>query len=265
MSRAARALLPAAALASVFSAILCAGSAQGADTLYALYAGGKYDEAIQAGLAAHSAAGYAIAARAVLADAALRDAPCLECLKRAENFARSAISADPHQADGHVWLAASLGLEGRITGLIMARVHNMPGEAKGALDVALKDAPNNPYALAAAGGWHIEIVRAGGAYLARYLYGATLERASALFDRAVHEAPGNVAVRYQIALSLAGFDADTYRARIENEWQAALHDTPNTEYEKALQGRAGELLGLLHRGNADSFNAKVRIYQGYPP
>ena len=261
MRRAARALLPAAALAFVF----WAWPARAADALYALYAGGKYDEAIQAGLAAHSAAGYAIAARAVLADAALRDAPCLECLKRAENFARSAISADPHQADGHVWLAASLGLEGRITGLVMARVHNTPNEAKGELDIALKDDPDNPYALAAAGGWHVEIVRAGGAYLARHIYGASLERALALFDRAVHEAPGNVAVRYQIALSLAGFDADKNRVRIENEWQAALHDTPNTVYEKTLQGRAGELLGLLHRGNADSFIARVRIYQGYPP
>ena len=145
----------------------------------------------------------------------------------------------------------------------MARVHNMPGEAKGALDVALKDAPNNPYALAAAGGWHIEIVRAGGAYLARYLYGATLERASALFDRAVHEAPGNVAVRYQIGLSLAGFNAAKYRARIAAELKASVSASPETSYEKKIQARAGELLGLLNQDAHDAFDLRVRKYQGF--
>jgi hypothetical protein len=84
-----------------------------------------------------------------------------------------------------------------------------------------------------------------------------------LFDRAVRQAPGNVAVRYQIALSLAGFDPDAYRGRIATELDAALKAAPATAYEKAMQGRAGELRTLLG-GSRPAFDAKVRAFQGYP-
>ena len=85
-----------------------------------------------------------------------------------------------------------------------------------------------------------------------------------MFDRAVRAAPGNVAVRYQIALSLAGFDAEAYRSHIESELQAAIHAVPETAYEKYVQARAGELLTLLRRGDRDAFDARVRAFQGYP-
>ena len=250
--------------AALLASALLITPAWGADALYGLYAAGQYDEAIRAGTAAATAPGYAIAARAALADAALRPQPCMDCLKRAEKFARAAVAADAKFSDGHVWLAASLGLEGRISGLVMARVRNTPGEAKDELDAALKADPHNPYALAAIGGWNVEIVRAGGAYLARKFYGASLTEALSLFDRAVHAAPGNVAVHYQIALSLSGFDPDTYRGRIENEFTEAVHATPDTAYEKAMQGRAGELLALLRRRDSDRFDDMVHKFQGYP-
>jgi hypothetical protein len=245
-------------------AALVLGTGARADPLYDLYAAGKYDEAIRAGTAAHSAPGYAIAARAVLADAVLRDTPCLECLKRGEAFARHAVAADPAYPDGQIWLAVSLGYESRLTGLVEARMRNAPGQSRAALDAAIKSDPANPYAVSALGGWHIEIVHAGGAFLASLIYGASEKQALVLFDRAIAVAPGNVAVRYQIALSLAGFDPQKYRARIEVELQAAMRDTPNSTYETALQGRAGDLLALLHTGNADNFAARVHKYQGSP-
>jgi hypothetical protein len=232
--------------------------------LYALYAGGRYDEAIRGGNAARHAYGYAIAARAALADAVLRDAPCMECLKRGEGFARKAVAADPNLADGQIWLAVSLGYEARITGAVLARLRDAPGQSKAALDAAMKSESSNPYAVSALGGWHIEIVRGGGAYLARLLYGATEAQAITLFDRAVKIAPENVAVRYQIALSLAGFDPEKYHARIEGELTAALRNNPATTYEKAMQSRAGDLLTALRRDDRDGLDDKVRKYQGYP-
>ena len=255
-------------LALVLTPLLAAAPALAAGApdmgLYRLYAGGRYDEAMRAGAASRTAYGYAIAARAALADAVLRDQPCLDCLKRSEAYARQAVAADPAFADGQVWLAAALGYEARITGMVRARLSDSPGQSKAALDTALKSEPDNPYAVAALGGWNIEIVRGGGAYLARILYGASEVNGTALFDRAAHDAPDNVAVHYQIALSLAGFDADKYRSRIESEWVAATRDAPATTYEKAMQARAGELLALLRRGDTDKFDAMVHKYQGYP-
>jgi hypothetical protein len=247
----------------LFAALLLATPAS-ADDLYSLYAGGKYDEAMRDGAAANDVYGFAIAARAALADAAMRPKPCLDCLRRGEDFARRAVAADPKLADGHVWLAAALGMEGRIIGMIRARLANMPHDAYLNLITALREDPHNGYALAAMGAWNIEIVKAGGAFLARKIYGVTEQDGMAFLDRAVKSAPGNVAVRYQIGLLLAGYKPDDFRARITDELQAAIHDTPQTAYEKFIQGRAAELLALQKQNDPELFAARVREFQGYP-
>jgi len=241
-------------------------AAQAATTedIFALYAKGDYEQAAQAGEAAHSGAGLAIAARAVLADDVLRDEPCLPCLERAEKLARGAIAVDPHQAFGHVWLAVALGYQARVLGIVKARWRDMPAQSKAELDAAVSDDPRNAYAVSALGGWHIEVVRGGGATLARFLYGASEREALTLFDRAAHLAPGNVAVRYQIALALAGFDAEKYRARIITELKATLSGTGETAYEKKIQGRAQELLGQFGPAPHEGFDVLVRKYQGFP-
>ncbi len=230
--------------------------------LFPLYAQGRYEEAMRQGAAAGTAAGFAIAARAAMADAMMKPAPCLECLKRGEAYARRAIAADENAPDGHIWLAAALGYQARIVGLVRARLDNDPAQAKENLETALKLEPDNAYALAALGGWNIEVVRAGGKFLGRKLYDASFERGLLYFDRAVHAAPRNVAVRYQIALSLAGYDPAS--GRVESELEATLHAAPETAYEKFIQARAGELLALLKRNDRDGFDEKVRVYQGYP-
>ena len=231
--------------------------------LFAAYAKGDYSAAMAAGEAAHTAYGSALAARAALADAVLREQPCLACLQRAEALARAAVAADPKLADGQIWLAVAMGYQARIQGLVRARMRDLPGQSKAALDAANASAPDNPYATSALGGWNIEVVKGGGPFLARHLYGATLPDAIALFDRAVKLAPGNVAVRYQIALALAGFDPDACRARIASELDAAIKGTAATAYERAMQARAAELKALLPRSRP-VFDAKVRMFQGYP-
>jgi hypothetical protein len=200
----------------------------------------------------------------VLAQDVLGEAPCLSCLERAESLARQAVAADPHFAFGQIWLAVSLGYEARIIGSVKARLKNSPAQSRAALDAAIADDPKNAFAVSALGGWHIEIVRGGGAFLARLAYGARESEALALFDRAARLAPGNVAVRYQIGLSLAGFNAGKYRVRIVTELKAALAATPETVYEKKMQGRAGELLNLLEQGTREAFDLRVRKYQGFP-
>jgi hypothetical protein len=246
--------------------LLVPGMARAAtpEDIFALYVKGDYEQAAQAGEASHSAMGLAIAARAVLADEVLRDQPCMPCLERAEMLARSAIAADPHLAFGHVWLAVALGYEARIVGAVRARLKDSPAQSRAALDAAVSEDPKNAYAVSALGGWHIEIVRGGGSTLARLLYGATESEALNLFDRAIRLAPGNVAVRYQIALSLAGYDAEKYRVRIAAELKAAASGTAETAYEKKIQGRAQELLGLLALTPHDGFDSLVRKYQGFP-
>ncbi len=235
-----------------------------ADEVFALYAKGQYEQAAQAGEASHGAAGLAIAARAVLAEEVLREEPCLACLERAEKLARAAVAADPGSAFGHVWLAVALGYEARIIGMVRARYRDFPAQSKASLDAAIAEDPKNAYAVSALGGWHIEVVRGGGAMLARMLYGASESQALDLFDRAVKFAPGNAAVRYQVGLALAGYDAGKYRGRITAELKAAVSATAETAYERKIQDRAQELLGLMAPSQQEALNALVRKYQGFP-
>jgi tetratricopeptide (TPR) repeat protein len=240
-----------------------AALAQDRAALFGIYAAGRYDEAARAGAAARNAYGYALAARAVLADAVLRETPCLECIQRAETLARQAVAADPEFAEGHVWLAVSLGYQARIKGVLWARWQGFPDQAKAALQAAVAAEPDNPYAVSALGGWQVEIVKGGGPFLARQLFGATLDQAMTLFERAVRLAPANVAVRYQIALSLAGLDPVAHRARVISELDAALRAMPNTAYERRLFSRAGELKTAM-TGDRVRLDALVRKFQGYP-
>jgi hypothetical protein len=232
------------------------------DEIFAVYARGDYEQAARLGEASHTAPGLATAARAVLAEDVLRDVPCLPCLERAEVLSRQAVAVDPHHAFGQVWLSVALGYQARITGAVKARLKNSPAQSKAALDMAVADDPKNAFAVSALGGWHIEVVRGGGATLARMFYGARESTALSLFDRAASLAPDNVAVRYQIGLSLAGFDPDKYHGRIATELKAAVAATPVTAYEKKIQSRAQELLGLLNQN--DAFALRVRKYQGFP-
>jgi tetratricopeptide (TPR) repeat protein len=245
-----------------FCAALCTSGAR-ADSAAELYAAGKYQQAEAAGGAENSAEGLTYAARAVLAQEAMT-APCLACLKRAESYARKAIAADPDYPDAHTYLAAALGYQGRIVGLIRARLGNYPEQAKANIDAALKADPHNGRALAALGGWNIEVVRAGGETMAKMIYGATLQAGQHDFARAFAASPDNPVLRYQYALVLGGYDPARFHATIADSLKRAIAGKPATAFDALEQSRARELLDILNRGDNDAFAKLVRRDQGYP-
>ncbi len=157
-----------------------------------------------------------------------------------------------------------MGYEARVVGPVWARAHNYPGRAKDELDAALAIDPKSPWALGALGGWNIEIVRTGGDTLANWLYGATVDNGLAAFAAAFKAAPDNLSVRYQYALSLCGYDADRFGREIRDAFARIAKEKPATAYESLARARATELAGLLNKGDRDAFNARVRLYQGYP-
>jgi tetratricopeptide (TPR) repeat protein len=239
--------------------------AQAADNhVWQLYASGRYDEAIKAGEAQNNAAGLALAARAGLAAEMMRAQPCLDCLRHVEADARRAVALDPRLPDGHIYLAAALGYEARIQGLIVARLKAYPDQAKTHLDAALAADPENCWALAALGGWHVEIVHSGGETLAHWVYSASLDEGLSDFARAFACAPDNLVFRYQYALALGGYDAKHYRAEIEDALARAAAMKPATAYESFAQVRARELLSALRAKEMKAFAKLVRRDQGYP-
>jgi hypothetical protein len=229
-----------------------------------LYLQGKYDAAIAAGLAQRNAPGYALAARAELAADTMRATPCLECIRRAEDDARKAIAADPKSADGHVFLAAALGREGRLIGVLAVISQGYATQAKNHLDAALAADPSDAFAWAALAAWNIEIVHKAGARIARIGYGATKAEGYADFDKAFALAPDNIALRYQYALTLSAFNTPYFRKKIEDAFARVQNGTPHGAYELFIQARAKELRASLERGDMTAYGALVGRDQGNP-
>jgi hypothetical protein len=229
-----------------------------------LYRSGNYEAAAAAGEAEGTGEGLAVAARAALDDANLRDTPCMTCLQRAEGLARRSIALDTKRPGPYVSLAASLGYEARIVGSLRARLRRIPEQAKEAIDRALALAPNDSWSLAAAGTWHIEVVRNGGRLLARALYGARVETGEDYLCRAVAAEPEDLVIRLQRALLLSDIDLDGNRQVVTSELTAAAMAEPRTAYERALRARAARLLDLIKANRRTEYMALVSRYQGYP-
>lgn len=251
-------------LPALIFATVCTVTQAAAATPADLYVAGQYEAAISAGTTDNTAESLATAARAALAIAMMQETPCTKCLQRAETLARSAIAKDPKRADARVYLAAALGYQGRILGMVETKLKGFPAEAKTNLDAALAAEPDNARALAALGGWNIAIVNGGGAMLANMLYGAKLEKGLADFDAAFKQAPQDIALRYQYALSLSAYSRETYHNQIVDALTRAANGPALTAYDKIIQKRAAILLALLKSGATDKYDATVKRYQGYP-
>jgi tetratricopeptide (TPR) repeat protein len=253
-----------AGASALFVVLLASSGAAAAETPLQLFTAGQYARAEAAGIAQNDTAGFAIAARAVLAEDMTRAEPCIDCLKRAEDLSRRAIAGDPKEPEGHIYLAAAMGFRARIIGDIAAQSEGLANKAKTELDAALAADPNDAWALAALGSWHIEIVRGAGPALARWLFGARFATGQDYYAKAFAVAPDNLVLHYQYALALAAYDLPGHRNDVESELERAADATPSSAYETFARNRARELLDTLKHGDETETVRQVRRDQGYP-
>ena len=252
------------AIAVIFFVASVPARAADSPAAMAMFEKGDYLAAAKAAADAGGATNLALAARATLADATLRAAPCLECLQNAEALARRAIAADPNNMEGHIHLAVALGYQARIIGPIRARFARFPEQAKEGIETALRLAPNSHWALSAAGGFNIEVVRSGGRLLGSLLDGASIENGVDYFNRAIDADRENPLIKLQYALALTGYDFDARRVEITAVLDACTRDMPGNVYEGAMKERAGRLLALLNENKRDEYLVLARRYQGFP-
>ena len=234
------------------------------NTPLAMFEKGDYLAAAKAGADEGSAVSLALAARATLADATLRDEPCMECLQNAEALARRAIAVDPDSMEGHIHLAVSLGYQARIIGPIRARFARFPEQAQEGIETALRLAPTNHWALSAAGGFNIEVVRSGGRFLGNLLYGATFENGVAYFHKAIAADPENPLIKLQYALALTGYAFDQRKSEIVAVLDSCVRAKPGNIYEEAMRQRGARLLALLNENKVSDYLVLARKYQGFP-
>src|SRR5208283_2614198 len=132
----------------------------------------------------------------------------------------------PRLPEAHIYLAAAIGYEARIIGDLAAQSRGYAGEAKQHLDAALANDPNDPWALAALGSWHIEIVHSAGATLANWLFGAKFATGQDYYAKAFAIAPDNLILRFQYALAISAYDLPTYRQDVESALARVTAATP---------------------------------------
>jgi len=252
------------ALACFFAGALTGSSLAADSAPFDLYKAGRYEDAIRAGEAAKTGEGLAVAARAAFAEANLSETPCLPCLDRVETYARRSIALDASHPDAFIYLAAALGYKARIVGPLTAQFRRYPEQAREAIDHALSVAPNDDWALAAKGAWHIEVVRNAGELLGRTLYGARVEMGKEYFYKAFAAEPDNLVTRFQFALSLSGYDFEANSGPVTAALDSIRMMEPRTMYEGIIKQRAERLLDLIKANKRSEYLALVNRYQGYP-
>ena len=254
------------AAAFAFAALLAASPARAEDQAAALYAAGKYDEAMKAG-AAEATAPALLSPRAPRWPTPRRaTCPVLPVSGARKDFARHAVAADPALADGAVlarrcrW-ATRRGSSGRVHRARAQLSRPCEGRARrGARGRSEKS-------LGARRAWRLECRNRP--RRRRHARQSVLRRQRSTqgldsFSRAFRAAPDNLALRYQYALSLSGYDPDRFRHEIDDAFARVARDMPQSAYERVVQKRAADLAALLKSGDRAAFAARVRKYQGYP-
>jgi tetratricopeptide (TPR) repeat protein len=214
-------------------------------SMNAAYDRGAFADAAKAGEARGDAPGLSLAARALIAEAVTGDASQSHALlQRAIVCARTAIAADPESVEARLHWAVALGMQGRRMSLSEAARKGYAGKGRKLIDQALALDPNEPWAHALSGGWHLEVLRRGGA-MGATLYGARLSEGLAAFDRALALAPDDGAMAYQIAVSLLDYDAERYADRA-GALLDTIHDwTPEDAFEQRVKAQAERVRSIL--------------------
>jgi hypothetical protein len=242
-------------------ALLIANTAEG-DEASSLYAQGRYKDAIALGEAATGSVALSAAAEAALAEAGSGDAVCVPCAKQADALARRAIAADPANARAYVYLVWAIGYEARDVGLLAAHNAHYAEEGKRAADAAMRLAPNDAYSLAALGGWHLEVTRFGGPFLAGLFYGAHADKGIENFRKAIAAAPADPILSYHYALLLASIGLPAHRDEVALVLRRTEAAKAQGAYETLLRTRAASLRALLDSGSDAEALRQIKLYLG---
>lgn len=198
-----------------------------------------------------TAEGYTLAAHAEMARGDLieeQDKTRLECYRAALADARKAVASAPGDPDAHLVLAIALGFVARGEGGLEAHMQGLGEEARRHIDIALKLAPDSPWAHAALGGWNLQIAYAGGS-IGEAIYGASVKAGRRAYDHALRLDPGNTAIAYQYAVQLLGLDGDAYRRRAAELLDEVVAHRPANALERLLRKSAANLKQALDQGD----------------
>jgi hypothetical protein len=225
-------------------------AAAGSGKAEALYQRGEMAAAASLARSQHSAEGYSLASKATLVQAAYLspDAQKQALFELAAADARQALALEPDHVDAHLQLAIALGQLAELKNPISAHVGGYAEEGKALLDQALALDPDNEWAQALLGMWHLRVVHHAGAALAAQLYGASRETGVGLCLQAIGDARSVLALKYGCAAVLVELDFDQFEDTAEQALAAVKDAAAGDAAESLVQAEAARLLASLKSG-----------------
>ena len=163
--------------------------------------------------------------------------------ERAMGLAEEAVRADSTNPEAYFQSAHAVGRYAQTVGTITALRRGFAGKIRDLLEAALALYPDFTEAHVALGGWHTDIVGAG--FLARSMYGGSLENAVAHFERAMELEPESKVVLLEYAARLPALDAERGRERARELLSKALELPVWDASEEFLQQDIVEALEAL--------------------
>jgi hypothetical protein len=224
-------------------------AAAGLGEAEARYERGDMAGAASLARAAASAEGFALAAKATLVQATYLS-PAEEkqaLLELAIADAEAALALDPEQVDAHLQLAIALGQMADLDNPISAHVNGYAEEGKALLDRALALDPDNAWARALLGMWHLSIVQRAGEALAEGLYGASRADGVELCSAALAGAQA-LPLQYGCALTLVEVDPDQFEDAAETTLARVKDSAPQDAADGLVQAAAAKLLDEIESG-----------------
>lgn len=227
------------------------------------YHAGNYERAAALCNADGSPAALAFAARSVIADAITRPTGfCEPCLRHAIAFADQAIARDASLVEGYLQKSVAIGFRGRVIGVSQARTEGLADEVRQLLDKAMELDPDNVWARASLGAWHLEIVHHAGSVLASVMYGASEAEGLHLFRRAIAADPTNALLQMNFALSLLAMDDEDLVPEARRALEATRTIVSKDYLVRHAQAQAQELAGAIDRGDSETMKRLVLQFQG---
>jgi hypothetical protein len=242
-----------AALPILFGLVIGAMSPVGAAGLgeaEARYERGDMVGAASLARSAASAEGFALAAKATLVQATYLS-PMAEkqaLLELAATDAKEALALDPDRVDAQLQLAIALGQLAELDDPISAHVNGYAKEGKALLDRALALDPDNAWAQALLGMWHLRIVQRAGDALAEGLYGASRPAGVELCSGTLAGMDAALALRYGCALTLVELDPDEFEDAAEVTLAKVKDSAPQDAADSLVQAAAARLLDEIKSG-----------------
>lgn len=177
--------------------------------------------------------------------------------RMAANFAQAALGIDPDYPRAHLAYAAALGYEGRYSNPLSAALARLPQRSRTQMERALALDPDNPWANALLGAWHLEVVRRAG----EGAFGADSETGLARY-RTAARLSNTPDIPYHFALALLARDAEAHGDEALGQLRAAAAMEPATALEAGLRDLAQSLLDIAETSPSAAAEEAVRRLEG---